>query len=140
MAKKQAMEFLKLLDSDEALQEQLREKTPKEAAAIARALSFNVTEESKELKEAKEEAERANQGEPEKLTLENLGTAVGGMFWDGESAPDGHEMGCFISWYGDQWQEKNGIYCGKMNLCDRQFHVCLSTPNRNGKHDLIMDS
>ena len=32
MAKEQALEFLKLLDSDEALQEQLREKTPEEAA------------------------------------------------------------------------------------------------------------
>ena len=140
MAKKQAMEFLKLLDSDEALQEQLREKTPKEAAAIARALSFNVTEEELTQAAAALRAERANQSEPEKLTPESLDTAVGGMFWDGETAPDGHEMGCFISWYGDQWQEKNGIYCGKMNLCDRQFHVCLSTPNKNGKHDLIMDS
>ena len=140
MAKKQALEFLKLLDADEALQEQLREKTPEEAAEVARGLSFDVT--ADELTEAAEalKAERAHQDEPEKLTLETMDAAAGGMFWDGETAPDGHEMGCFISWYGDQWQEKNRIYCGKMNLCDRQFHVCLSTPNRNGKHDLIMDS
>ena len=140
MAKEQAMEFLKLLDTDEALQENLREKTPKEAAEIARGLSFDVTEEDLTQAAAALKAERANQGEPEKLTLENLGTAVGGMFWDGELAPDGHEMGCFISWHGDRWQEKNGIYCGKMNLCDRQFHVCLSNPNKNDSHNLIMDS
>ncbi len=140
MAKKQAIEFLKLLDTDEALQEQLREKTPKEAAEVARGLSFDVTEDELTQAAAALKAERANPGELEKLTLEKLDTAVGGMFWDGELAPDGHEMGCLLSWYGDQWQEKNGIYCGKMNLCNRQFHVCLSTPNRNGKHDLIMDS
>ena len=140
MAKEQAMEFLKLLDTDEALQEQLREKTPKEAAEVARGLSFDVTEDELTQAAAALKAERANPGELEKLTLEKLDTAVGGMFWDGELAPDGHEMGCLLSWYGDQWQEKNGIYCGKMNLCNRQFHVCLSTPNRNGRHDLIMDS
>ena len=140
MAKKQAIEFLKLLDTDEALQEQLRKKTPKEAAEVARGLSFDVTEDELTQAAAALKAERANPGKLEKLTLEKLDTAVGGMFWDGELAPDGHEMGCLLSWYGDQWQEKNGIYCGKMNLCNRQFHVCLSTPNKNGKHDLIMDS
>ena len=140
MAKKQAIEFLKLLDTDDALQEQLQEKTPKEAAEIARGLSFDFTEDELKQAIAVLKAERAKQNEPEMLTPESLDTAVGGMFWDGETAPDGHEMGCFISWHGDRWQEKNGIYCGKMNLCDRQFHVCLSTPNRNGKHDLIMDS
>ena len=140
MAKKQAIEFLKQLDTDEALQEQLRKKTPKEAAEVARGLSFDVTEDELTQAAAALKAERANPGKLEKLTLEKLDTAVGGMFWDGELAPDGHEMGCLLSWYGDQWQEKNGIYCGKMNLCNRQFHVCLSTPNKNGKHDLIMDS
>ena len=140
MAKKQAIEFLKLLDTDEALQEKLREKTPKEAAEVARGLSFDVTEDELTQAAAALKAERANPGGLEKLTLEKLDTAVGGMFWDGELAPDGYEVGCLLSWYGDQWQEKNGIYCGKMNLCNKQFHVCLSTPNRNGKHDLIMDS
>ena len=140
MAKKQAMEFLKLLDTDEALQEQLREKTPKEAVEIARSLSFDVTEEELTQAAAAFKAERAKQNDLQKLSPESLDTTVGGMFWDGELAPDGHELGCLISWYGDGWQEKHKIYCGKMNLCDRQFHVCLSNPNRNGEHDLIMDS
>ena len=140
MAKEQAMQFLKLLDSDEALQEQLRDKTPKDAVEVARGLSFDITEDELTQAAAALKAERANQVDLEKLTLENLDTVAGGVFWDGETAPDGHELGCAIFWYGNQWQEKNGIYCGKMNLCDRHFHVCLSTPNRNGKHDLIMDS
>ncbi len=138
MAKKQAMEFLKLLDTDEALQEQLREKTPKEAAEVARSLSFDITEDELTQAAAALKAERANPDELEKLSPEKLDTVVGGMFWDGELAPDGREMGCAIFWYGDQWQEKNKIYCNKMNLCDKHFHVCLSNPNRS--HDLIMDS
>ena len=138
MAKEQAMEFLKLLDSDEALREQLREKTPKEAAEVDRGLSVDITEDELIQAAAALRAERTNRNALENLTPETLDAVAGGIFGDGETAPDGHEMGCLISWHGDEWQEKNGIYCSKMNLCDRQFHVCLMNPNRS--HDLIMDS
>ena len=138
MAKEKAMEFLKLLDTDDTLREQLREKSPVEAAELARGLSFDVTEE--ELNEAVTElkADRASQNTPELLPDAELDRVVGGTFWDGELAPDGHEMGCAIWYYSDHWQEKNKIYCGKMSLCDKHFHVCLMTPNRS--HGIVMDS
>lgn len=138
MAKEQAIEFLKLLESDEALHEKLRNCSPQEAAQAARGLSFDVTE--AELAEAVDElrSQRATQNKPELVPDSGLDKVVGGMFGDGESAPDGHEMGCFLRWYGNEWQEKNKIYCQKMNLCDKHFHVCLLNPNRS--HNPIMDS
>ena len=140
MALENARKFLEQVMKDKALRARTAEKEPVEVVAIARELGFDVTAE--ELMQAEQALKNAagNAETPVELNADDIDKVVGGMAFCGEDAPDGHEMGCFISWYGDQWQEKNGIYCGKMNLCDRQFHVCLSTPNRNGKHDLIMDS
>ena len=123
MAKKQAMEFLKLFDTDEALQEQLREKSPKEAAEVARGLSFDVTEDELTQAAAALRAERANQSEPEKLTPESLDAAVGGMFWDGESAPDGHEMGCVWVYHHYNYQKENNIWCNKSYYCDNHYKI-----------------
>ena len=72
------------------------------------------------------------------MTEEELDRFSGGTFGDGETAPDGHEMGCVLSWHGNNWQEKNKIYCSRQSLCDKYFHVCLLTPNRS--HDPYMDS
>jgi len=137
MAKESAVEFLKMLEGDEKLREQIREKTTAEVAEVARGLSFDFTED--ELNAAVEEvkAMRAEQTGPISLPPEKLDRAVGGIFGDGETAPDGHELGCVIPWHGNDWQEEHKIYCKKMNLCDRHFHVCLITSNRH--HDLYMD-
>ena len=81
---------------------------------------------------------RARQNEPVSMPPERLDKVVGGMFGDGETAPDGHELGCMLSWHGNDWQEEHKIYCQKQNLCDHHFHVCLCTSNRS--HDLYMDS
>lgn len=138
MAKESAIEFLKMLEGDEKLHEQIREKTLAEVAEIARGLSFDFTE--SELNAAIEEikAMRARQSEPVSVPVEQLDRVAGGIFGDGETAPDGHELGCVIPWHGNEWQEEHKIYCKKMNLCDKHFHVCPITPNRS--HDLYMDS
>ena len=138
MAKENAVEFLKMLEGDSGLHEQVREKSPAEVAEIARGLSFDFSEE--ELNEAVDELRelRARQNEPVSMPPERLDKVVGGMFGDGETAPDGHELGCMLSWHGNDWQEEHKIYCQKQNLCDHHFHVCLCTSNRS--HDLYMDS
>lgn len=138
MAKEQAIEFLKLLETDEALHEQIREKTLNEVAEIARGLSFDITEDDLNTAIMEFKEERAKQLELESLPADKLDRVAGGMFFDGEDAPDGHEMGCLISYHGDKWQEKNKTYCQKQNLCDKHFHVCLSNPNRS--HNIFMDS
>ena len=138
MAKESAIEFLKMLEGDEKLHEQIREKTPAEVAEIARALSFDFTE--SELNAAIEEikAMRARQSELVSMPVEQLDRVTGGIFGDGETAPDGHELGCVIPWHGNDWQEEHKIYCKKQNLCDKHFHVCLITSNRS--HNPYMDS
>ena len=138
MAREQTIELLKLLETDEALLEQVRDKKPDEVAEIARGLSFDITGDDLEAAIAEIKAERARQQTPEEVPVDQLDRVAGGAFWDGETAPDGHEMGCVIPWHGNEWQEKNKVYCHKMNLCNKYFHVCLSQPNRS--HDPYMDS
>ena len=48
MAREQTIEFLKLLETDEALLDRVREKSPDEVAEIARGLSFDITGEELE--------------------------------------------------------------------------------------------
>ncbi len=55
-------------------------------------MQFSMNTATTELKE-----ERAEQPELESLPADKLDRVVGGMFFDGEDAPDGHEMGCLIS-------------------------------------------
>ena len=138
MAREQTIEFLKLLETDEALLDRVREKSPDEVAEIAHGLSFDITGEELEAAIKELKAERARQHKPKALSVDQLDRVVGGAFGDGETAPDGHEMGCMLSWHGNEWQEKNKIYCHKMNLCDKYFHVCLMQPNRS--HNPYMDS
>ncbi len=138
MAKEQAIEFLKLLESDEALRRQIQEKTPKEVAEIARSLSFGITEDDLNTAIAELRAKRAGQQDLEQVPDSSLDSVAGGAFWDGETAPDGHEMGCMLTYHGNTWQEENKIYCHRQSLCDKYFHVCLSNPNRS--HNPYMDS
>ena len=76
--------------------------------------------------------------QPVSLPAESLDRVVGGMFGEGETAPDGHELGCLLSWHGNDWQEEHKVYCHKESLCDHHFYVCLVTSNKS--HNLYMDS
>ena len=33
------------------------------------------------------------------------------LYCNGEEAPDGHEMGCFLSYHHAAWQHENGVDC-----------------------------
>jgi predicted ribosomally synthesized peptide with nif11-like leader len=138
MAKEKAVEFLKMLEGDEKLHSRIQEKTPAEVAETARGLSFDFTEEELNAAVAEMKAERARQKEPVSLPAESLDRVVGGMFGEGETAPDGHELGCLLSWHGNDWQEEHKVYCHKESLCDHHFYVCLVTSNKS--HNLYMDS
>ena len=45
------------------------------------------------------------------LSVNDLDQVAGGDFWTGDDAPDGHEMGCFITYH--QWWtcEENKWWC-----------------------------
>ena len=56
--------------------------------------------------------------EPKELTPDELDKAAGGTWWTGEDAPDGHEMGCAISWHHYTYQKENNIWCNMSYYCD----------------------
>ncbi|MBR5110621.1 MAG: Nif11-like leader peptide family natural product precursor, partial [Clostridia bacterium] len=85
-------------------------------AQIASKLGYDLTE--ADIREAITEAEQARRektaAEIQKLPDEEVVKATGGeedVFWTGEKAPDGHEMGCFAIYYSYAWQRDHDIWC-----------------------------
>ena len=115
MALENARAFLEQVMKDNALRARTAEKEPAEVVAIARELGLEVTAEELEqaVKAMRQEAE-----EPKELTLDEMDKAAGGVWWTGEDAPDGHEMGCAISWHHYMYQKENNIWCNLAYYCN----------------------
>ena len=109
MAFENAKKFLEQAMNDEALRGRVMEKGPAEMVAIAKELGFDVTAE--ELEEAVKAMRKAAGEATKELSIDEMGKVAGGIFWTGEDAPDGHEMGCFITYH--QWWtcEENKWWC-----------------------------
>ena len=115
MALENAKIFLEQVLKDEALRARIAEKEPTEVAAIAGELGLDVTAE--ELEQAVK-AMRREAGEQKELSLDEMDKAAGGVWWTGEDAPDGHEMGCAISWHHYRYQKDNNIWCNRSYYCN----------------------
>ncbi len=117
MKLEKAKEFLELVIKDESLRTRLAGKEPDEAAAIAGELGFDVTAE--DLLQAGNELRRQplNCETPKVLSINELDTVAGGSFWQGEDAPDEHEMGCALSYHGYDWSRSTGNWCKKSYYC-----------------------
>ena len=118
MALENAKKFLEQAMKDEALRARVSEKEPEEVAAIAGELGFEVT--AAELTQAELALRRASaKGEENmELSVNDLDQVAGGDFWAGDDAPDGHEMGCAISWHHYTYQKENNIWCNMSYYCD----------------------
>ena len=117
MKLEKAKEFLELVIKDGSLRARLAGKEPDEAAAIAKELGFDVAAE--DLLQAGNELRRQSPDceTPEVLSPDDLDTVAGGALWDGEDAPDGHEMGCIMSYHGYDWSRSTGNWCKKEYFC-----------------------
>ena len=111
MALENAKKFLDQAMKYEALRARLSEKEPGEVAAIAGELGFEVTAAELTQAELALRLAPANREKSVELNVNDLAQVAGGMFWDGDDAPDGHEMGCFITYH--QWWtcEENKWWC-----------------------------
>ena len=116
MALENAKKFLEQVLKDEALRARMAEKEPADAVAIAKELGFDVTAE--ELEQAVKAMRKAAGEATKELSLDEMGKAAGGIFWTGEDAPDGHEMGCAISWHHYMYQKENNIWCNLSYYCN----------------------
>ena len=111
MALENAKKFLEQAMKDEALRARVSEKEPGEVAAIAGELGFEVTAAELTQAELALRLAPANREKSVELNVNDLAQVAGGMCWDGDDAPDGHEMGCFITYH--QWWtcEENKWWC-----------------------------
>ena len=92
-----------------------------ELLKIANESGYDVTME--ELTEAEREYKRDKAAETdEKLSFDDLEGVAGGGLWTGDDAPDGHEMGCAISYHGTDWQIENNIWCTKHWYCQKSLY------------------
>ena len=111
MALENAKKFLEQAMKDEALRARVSEKEPGEVAAIAGELGFEVTAAELTQAELALRLAPANREKSVELNVNDLAQVAGGDFWAGDDAPDGHEMGCFITYH--QWWtcEENKWWC-----------------------------
>ncbi|MBO6229441.1 MAG: Nif11 family protein [Ruminiclostridium sp.] len=107
-----AAEFLKKVISDEALKVRLAGKAPAQAAAVAAELGFEVTED--ELLAAEKELRaqsKKSSAEVVELDTEDMDRAAGGSFWRGDTASDGHEMGCALFYHSYEYSKETNEWC-----------------------------
>ena len=119
MALENAKKFLEQVLKDEALRACMAEMDPAGAAAVAGELGLDVTAE--ELEQAVKAMRRAGGEATKELSPDEMGKAAGGIFWTGEDAPDGHEMGCFMAYHHHQWAVENNIWCKSTFYCTGSY-------------------
>ena len=115
MALENAKRFLKQVMNDADLRARVAEKELAEVAVMARELRFDVTAE--ELDEAVRELRQAGTSAPKELSPDEMNGIAGGAWWSGEDAPDGHEMGCVLTYHSLRWQIDNNIWCNSEYFC-----------------------
>ena len=129
MAKEIAKKLIAELQTNEELKAQVEGITdPEELAKKAIEAGYDVT--ADELVEAEKEfrkelAEKSD-AQAKKLSVDELENVAGGDAngcWEGEIAPDGHEMGCDICYHGYDWSKEHNIWCSQDWYCARVF-VC----------------
>lgn len=109
MSQQEAKRLLEDVLANDELAEQFLEMDFAAAAELACGLGYDVTE--KDLGTAVDERRKAAFVEPVALSEEELDQVAAGLSVGVELAPDGHEMGCFLSWHGRKWQNEHDVAC-----------------------------
>ena len=126
MSKEIAKKLITELETNEELKAKVEGITdPEELLKIALDSGYDVTME--ELIEAEHSfrTERAAETD-EKLSFDDLEDAAGGRNGDGETAPDGHEMGCIGSYHLSDYSKENNIWCNSNFYCNGMQRRCSS--------------
>ena len=86
---------------------ELREKllTADSAEKVAELLKADGQEvEPNDVEKLWAEVTKYRQKDDRKLSVDELDAVSGGVFWLGDDAPDGHELGCWKFWY-ESWDD-----------------------------------
>ena len=136
MAIEQAKELLKTIRTDPKAKELFRdaaeprseEEMIRLCAEAAPKLGFDVSE--IDIREALAAAakERLNMTAAgvQMVSDEDMANATGGdgvgALWQGEDAPDGHEMGCIFTYHDSDWSVDNNVWCEKTYYHRRVYY------------------
>ena len=119
MSKETAKKLIAELQTNEELKAKVQGITdPGQLVKAAVDAGYDVT--AGELTEAEKEF-RAEKAKKTKLSVEELDAVAGGAVWNGEDAPDGHEMGCFTSYHHYDYQKDTGIWCQESYYCEQNY-------------------
>ena len=88
--------------TNELREKLLTAKSSEEAAELLKANGREVGPDDVEKLWA--EVTKYRQKDDRKLSVDELDAVSGGVFWLGDDAPDGHELGCWSFWY-DTWDD-----------------------------------
>jgi predicted ribosomally synthesized peptide with nif11-like leader len=126
MSKESAKKLIIELQTNEELKAKVEGITdPVELLKIAKDSGYDVTLE--ELIDAEKAYKRDKAEETdEKLSFDDLEDVAGGVLGDGDDAPDGHEMGCAISYHLRAWSEENNVWCSRYYYgknCEMQIMI-----------------
>ena len=127
MAIEKAKELLEAIRTDPKAKELLQgvseprseEDMIRLCAEIAPKLGFDVSE--ADIREAvaalSRERMEKTAADVQKLSDDDITQASGGELWQGEDAPDGHEMGCMLTYHGFSYQWEHKIWCSNNYYC-----------------------
>ena len=124
MSKENARKFFKDLQANEGLRLKMNGVTdPADLAKLVNEAGCDATLE--ELMEADremraEQAAKTDNTEKE-LSTEELGAAAGGMHWNGDDAPNGHELGCICFYYSYAEQKERNWWCNNTYYCSENI-------------------
>ncbi len=117
MSKETAKKLIAELQTNNELKAKIKDiSDPAELAAKAVEMGYDVTLDELVEAEKKFKTEKAKKT---RLSVEELETVAGGMVWQGEDAPDGHEMGCAVSYHDYYYQKDTGTWCKDNYYCDQ---------------------
>lgn len=105
-------------------------------AEIASKLGFDVSEADIRAGVAALAQERKDRtaADVEKLPDSDVEQAAGGMLWDDEDAPDGHEYNCALTYHSNEWQIQNGYKCNTHYLCPSLYRTHAGTTDMRTKY------
>ena len=125
MALEHAKKFLEKAMKEPELNERIRMMETGEVVTSARNMGFDFIPE--ELDAALQEFRQAANQIPEALDTDEMSRASGASLWNGEDAPDGHEMGCMMTYHGREWSIEHDVWCKLMYSC---YFMNIGAPAR----------
>ena len=125
MSKESAKKLIAEMQTNEELKAKIAGITDKEELVkMANEAGYDVTLD--ELTEAEKEYRAELAKKSDELSADQLESAAGGKVWNGEDAPDGHEMGCFESYHNSSYSIYRDVWCKKSYYCNYRFISTLA--------------